>query len=43
MPNIKWWIARLWMKLRGEHGCRGEGFWYDAEGHCVVCCRRGCH
>lgn len=38
MLNIKWWIARLWMKVRGERGCGGEGYTRDG-----VCYRRGCH
>jgi hypothetical protein len=43
MPNFKWWLARLLMRLRGERGCKGEGFTKEASGNLVVCYRHGCH
>lgn len=43
MPNFKWWFSRLLMRLRGDHGCKGEGFTFDRQGLAVPCMKRGCH
>ena len=41
--NIRWWLARLLMWLRGERGCGGEGFTRKPSGHIVPCSKFGCH
>lgn len=43
MRKITWWLSRLAMRLRGDRGCKGEGFTFDRQGHAVPCFKRGCH
>jgi len=41
--KLKWWGARLLMKLTGAKHCGGEGHYRDADDELVVCYKRGCH
>jgi hypothetical protein len=43
MPNLRWWIARWLMRLRGDQGCKGDGYTLDAQRLPVPCMKHGCH
>lgn len=38
-----WWLGRLLMRLRGDKGCKGEGYTLDSQRLPVPCVKRGCH
>ncbi len=43
MWNFKWWICRMIMRLRGDKGCKGEGYTKDSQGLAIPCLKSGCH
>lgn len=43
MLNFRWWLGRLMMWLRGDPGCKGEGYTLDKQRLPVPCMKHGCH
>lgn len=43
LRTIDWWLRHIWMRLRGDRGCGGEGWTITDQGELKTCYRRGCH